>query len=99
MSVGSLGTESDVGTMMKVTETLDAMMAELKRAGRAPEHVVMGKNLCMQWLAEQAGSGSGLKLHGVRKFKFTHRGIPVVVCESDILEVVPNPKDMLGGDG
>ncbi len=80
---------------MKVTERIDRMIDELKRSGRKPESIIIGKNDCIAWLAEQAASGSKLTLLKARRYDFSHRGVPMVVSESDILEVVPNAKYLL----
>jgi len=72
------------------------MITGLKRRRTKPEYIIMGKNLCMSWLVEQSSQGKGLALKDPKKYAFRHRGIPVVVCESEILEVVPNPKHVLG---
>jgi hypothetical protein len=83
---------------MTVREQIDSMIADLRRMNRRPEYVVMGRGICMQWLVEEATSGSGLALEKRANYSFKHRGVPVVVCESEILEVVPNARYMLGGD-
>jgi hypothetical protein len=76
-------------------QKIDGMIAELESAGLKPEYVVMGRNYCADWLKEMSRQGDFQMTPGARKYRFTYRNIPVVVCESGILEVVPNAKEML----
>ncbi|MBN1532820.1 MAG: hypothetical protein JXA20_09175 [Spirochaetes bacterium] len=84
---------------MGVREQIDSMMAEVRRMKRKPEYVIMGRGICMRWLVEEATSGSRLSLQKRGRYSFSYRGVPVVVCESEILEVVPNARYLLGDAG
>ena len=79
--------------MRSISEELDQLIGELKKQKMKPEHIVMGKNLCMQWLVEST-QGTDFILRKAKKYDFTHQGIPIIVCESEILEVLPNAKDL-----
>ena len=77
-----------------INSRLDEMIAELKSHGLKAETIVMGKGICIQWLVEiSRDKPFTQKKSG--KWKLSHSGIPVVVCESGILEVVPNAKALL----
>ena len=82
---------------MTIVEEMNAMIEELREKGLKPEHIVMGKEICVRWLVESA-QGTDFTFHKVKKYNFLFQKIPVVVCESPILEVLPNPKYLLDGD-
>lgn len=80
---------------MSVVRSIDSMIAELARKKLKPEYVIMGKNYFYKWIIELTREGD-ISLEPAKKsHKYTHKNIPVIVCESDILEVVPNAKYML----
>ncbi len=80
---------------MSVSKKIDLMIQELEKLAQKPEYIIMGKNFCMDWLREIARSGVDLQFRKSKKWNFKHRSIPVIVCESDILEVVPNSRFLL----
>jgi len=80
---------------MKITTQIDQLIEELKKRKQKPEHVVMGKNIATEWLIEMSRQGL-IELHEAKNYRFKHRGVPVIVCESEILEVVPNARHLLG---
>ncbi|PKL37177.1 MAG: hypothetical protein CVV44_16210 [Spirochaetae bacterium HGW-Spirochaetae-1] len=82
--------------MKKISAHIDKLMEELKKRKQKPEYVIMGRNLCMEWLMEMTREGL-IELNDAKKYRFNHRGVPVIVCESEILEVVPNAKYLMEG--
>ena len=80
---------------MKTTTHIDKMIAELEKAQTPAEHIIMGKKYFYEWMIEQARTGIISLEKNKRKYKFAHNGIKIILCESDILEVVPNPKHIL----
>ena len=80
---------------MKSTTHIDKMIAELEKAKTPAEHIIMGKKYFYEWMIEQSLTGDISLEKNKRKYKFTHNGIKIILCESDILEVVPNPKHIL----
>ena len=82
--------------MGQISEEIDAMILDLKSRSLKPEYIVMGKNICMRWLVETT-QGQEFVMKKTPRYNFTYDGIPVVVCESEILEVLPNAKAILSG--
>jgi hypothetical protein len=80
---------------MTVIKDLDRMIEALKEAGTPAEHIIMGKTCFQEWIRDMARTGEIVIDPAKKKYRFTHRNIPVIVCESDILEVVPNAKHLL----
>jgi hypothetical protein len=80
---------------MKPTTYIDKMIAELNKAKTPPEYIIMGKKYFYEWMIEQARTGDISLEKNKKKYKFTHNGIPIILCESEILEVVPNPKHII----
>jgi hypothetical protein len=80
---------------MNITKQLDARIAELEKRKQKPEYIIMGRNLATRWLIEVSRQGL-MELNDVKKYRFSHNGVPVIVCESEILEVVPNARHLLG---
>jgi len=80
---------------MKPTSYIDKMIAELNKAKTPAEYIIMGKRYFYEWMIEQARTGDISLEKNKKKYKFTHNGIKIILCESDVLEVVPNPKYML----
>jgi hypothetical protein len=83
--------------MENVNDEIDQMIDDLKRQKLKPEHIIMGKNICIRWLVEST-QGTEFILKKAKRYNFTHKGIPIIVCESEILEVLPNAKAVLSGD-
>jgi len=82
---------------MKITETLDKMIDQLHKAKTPAEYIIMGRRYFYDWMIEISRTGSIALEQKSRKYKFTHKGIKIIVCESDILEAVPNAKYLLQG--
>lgn len=80
---------------MSVVRLIDSMMAELNGKKLKPEYVIMGKNYFYKWIIEITREGNISFDPGKKSHKYSHKNIPVIVCQSDILEVVPNAKYML----
>ena len=80
---------------MKPTTYIDKIISELNKAKTPAEYIIMGKKYFYEWMTEQAATGDISLEKNKKKYKFTHDGIQIILCESDILEVVPNPKHML----
>lgn len=80
---------------MKVTDTLDKMIDELLKSGTPAEYIIMGKKIFYEWLIELTRTGDISLENNKKKYKFTHKGVKIIICESEILEVVPNSKYLL----
>ena len=80
---------------MSIVNSIDAMISDLSRRKQKPEYVIMGKNIFYKWIIEITREGNLEFDQGKKNHKYNHKGIPVIVCESDILEVVPNAKHMI----
>lgn len=72
---------------MKVKKEIDALIVELSRKGLKPRYIVIGQNQYKRW-AHEAGD------LGFEKLSNQYLGCDVVICGSDILEVVPEPKEI-----
>jgi hypothetical protein len=80
---------------MKVSAYIDKVSTELEKAGTPAEHIIMGKKYFYDWIIELTRTGDIAFEPGRKKYKFTHKGIKIILCESEILEVVPNSKYLL----
>lgn len=80
---------------MSVVRSVDAMINDLSKKKMKAEYVIMGKNYFYKWIIEITREGNLTIEPGKKNQKYTHKNIPVIVCESDILEVVPNARFML----
>jgi hypothetical protein len=82
---------------VSITADLDKMIDALEKAGTPAEHVIMGRMYFYEWITE-VSRGTGIMFDfKKKKYKFEHRKIPVIVCDSEILEAVPNAKFLLEG--
>jgi hypothetical protein len=72
---------------MKLTKEIDALILELTRKGIKPRYVVIGQSQYIRWAKESGDSG-------LEELQNKYLGCDVVICSSDILEVVPEPKDL-----
>jgi len=80
---------------MKVKDYIDKMINELQKSGTPAEHIIMGKKYFYEWIIELTRTGDiALEPHK-KKYKFTHNGVKIILCESEILEVVPNSRYLL----
>ncbi len=75
------------GNDMKLTKEIDALILELTRKGIKPRYIVIGQNQYARWANESE------KAH-VEDLENQYMGCNIVICGSDILEVVPEPKDI-----
>jgi len=80
---------------MKVTAYLDKMIDELEKSKTPAEYIIMGKKYFYEWIIELTRTGDITLETQKKKYKFTHNGIKIVLCESEILEVVPNSRYLL----
>jgi hypothetical protein len=80
---------------MKVTGYLDKAISMLEEAGTPAEYIIMGKKYFYEWIIEMTRTGDIALEKTKKKYKFTHKGIKIIICESEILEVVPNSKYLL----
>jgi hypothetical protein len=71
------------------------MINELEKSRTQAEYIIMGKKYFYEWMIEISRTGNITLNPNRKKYKFTYREIPIIICESDILEVVPNAKYML----
>jgi len=82
--------------MTTIIKTLDLMIDDLLRKGLNPESIIIGRDRCVNLLVELS-MAPGFKMEpGKRKIKLRYKNIPIVVCESDMIEVVPNAKHLIG---
>ncbi len=68
---------------MKLTKEIDALILELTRKGKKPRYIVIGRNQYKRWIDES-------KETNLEELKNQYMGCDIVLCESDILEVVPS---------
>lgn len=71
---------------MKISSEIDALILELTRKGLKPRYIVIGKNQYIQWVKELERSSEDVDNQ--------YQDLDVVICESNILEIVPTPTDM-----
>ena len=81
---------------MSIVRALDQMIDELNEKKTPAENIIMGRNYFEKWMVEVSREHNITLEPGKKKYKFHHRDIPVILCESEILEVVPNAKFLLG---
>lgn len=80
---------------MNVVREIDDMISGLNKLKQKPEYVIMGRSYFYKWIVEITREGD-IKLEpGKKPHKYHHKNIPVIICESEILEVVPNAKYMV----
>lgn len=80
---------------MKVTPYINKIITELEKAGTPAEYIIMGKKYFYEWIIELTRTGDIALAKNKKKYKFSHNGIKIIICESEILEVVPNSKYLL----
>lgn len=80
---------------MNVIHQLDRMINELEKSRTPAEHIIMGKKYFYDWIVEISREGIISFNKNKKKYKFSYRDVPIVLCESDILEVVPNAKHLI----
>lgn len=80
---------------MSIVKEIDAMISELGKKKLKPEYVIMGRGFFYKWIVEVTREGNISLNTGKKRHKYYHNNIPVIVCDSEILEVVPDPGYML----
>jgi hypothetical protein len=80
---------------MNVIHQLDRMINELDKSRTPPEYIIMGKKYFYEWVVEISREGDISFNKNKKIYKFSYRDIPLVLCESEILEVVPNPRYLI----
>jgi len=80
---------------MKVNSYLDKIIDDMQKAGTPAEYIIMGKKYFYEWIIELTRTGDIKLENNKKKYKFTHNGIKIILCESEILEVVPNSRCLL----
>ena len=80
---------------MGIVKNLDLMIDDLISRKTPPEYIIMGRGVFHQWMIEISGDKNIDIEPSKKKYKFSHRNIPVIICDSEILEVIPNAKFML----
>lgn len=80
---------------MKMISYIDKIIDELEKAGTPAENIIMGKKYFYEWIIELTRTGDITLEKNTKKYKFTHKGIKIIICESEILEVVPNSRYLL----
>ncbi len=74
------------GNNMKLSAEIDTLMLELTRKGLTPRYIVIGKNQYLSWVRETELLNEEVDNE--------YMNCNVVICNSDILEVVPEPKEI-----
>ncbi|MFH0977428.1 MAG: hypothetical protein V1874_16740 [Spirochaetota bacterium] len=72
---------------MKLTKEIDALILEMTRKGIKPRYVVIGQNQYRRWAQETEQAN-------LEDLENKYLGCDIVICGSDILEVVPEPKEL-----
>ena len=70
---------------MNITSEIEVMILEMTREGTSPKYIIMGFNQYRRWIEEI--KGKGLPLH-----PDAYMGYNIIICNSDILEVVTDPQ-------
>jgi len=71
---------------MSITSDIEAMILEMTRSGISPQYIIMGFNQYQRWIEEIKGRGFPL-------YPDTYMGYGIIICNSDILEVVTDPQN------
>ena len=71
---------------MNITSDIEAMILEMTRSGIPPQYIIMGFNQYQRWIEEIKGKGLPL-------YPDTYMGYGIIICNSDILEVVTDPQN------
>lgn len=70
---------------MNITSDIENMILEMTRSGMHPQYIIMGFNQYKRWTEE-------LKGRGLPQYPDKYMGYDIIICNSDILEVVTDPK-------
>ena len=68
---------------MKISREIDALILELTRKGLTPRYIVLGHDQYKRWRDEFSLDN---------EVRNEYQGCFIVICGSDILEVVPEPE-------
>ena len=71
---------------MSITSDIEAMILEMTRNGIPPQYIIMGFKQYQRWTEEIKGKG-------LPRYPDTYMGYDIIICNSDILEVVTDPKN------
>jgi hypothetical protein len=71
---------------MNITSEIDSMILEMTRSGIAPKYIILGLNQYQRWAKE-------LRDKGLADNPDNYMGYDIIICNSDIIEVVTNPRD------
>ncbi|MDR3236940.1 MAG: hypothetical protein LBT84_00390 [Spirochaetia bacterium] len=71
---------------MNITSDIETMVVEMTRNGTPPQYIIMGFNQYKRWIEE-------IKGRGLPPYPDTYMGYDIIICNSDILEVVTDPKN------
>jgi hypothetical protein len=72
---------------MKLTKEINALILEMTRKGLKPKYIVIGQSQYMRWAKEKESIEKTFE-----ELENKYLGCDIVICGSDILEVVPEPK-------
>jgi hypothetical protein len=70
---------------MKLTKEINALILEMTRKGIKPRYIVIGQSQYIRWAKESEEAN-------FEELENKYLGCDIVICSSDILEVVPEPK-------
>lgn len=70
---------------MSITSDIETMILDMTRNGIRPQYIIMGFNQYKRWVQELTGKG-------LPAYPETYMGYDIIICNSDILEVVTNTK-------
>ena len=71
---------------MNITSDIETMILEMTRNGVPPQYIIMGFGQYQRWIQE-------IKGRGLPAYPDTYMGYSIIICNSDILEVVTAPKN------
>ncbi len=70
---------------MTVTSEIETMILEMTRNGMHPRYIITGIRQYRRWTGE-------LKGKGLQEFPREYMGCRIIICRSDIIEVVTDPE-------
>jgi len=74
---------------MKVNSDIEAMILEYTRAGKTPRYIIIGFDQYKRWAKELIDNG----IDPSPNVNKSYMGCDIILCNSDIIEVVAEPKD------
>ena len=75
---------------MNITSEIDSMILDMTRSGIPPKYIILGFNQYQRWANE-------LREKGIAENPENYMGYDIIICNSDIIEVVTNPRDQYRG--